>query len=219
MGICTLEINVWGWICDGLATHPGEKSTLLVASCLSSRDKPQQYGRLNKVILNLSSNIHCGVNRDQAFLTWCSDICAPKGAYQHRSGLLQTCCSRVSHPQQGHEAWNNQNERILSHCDDLSSVSCDLYKIVVFFAQFPFNVIAWKTLTCRDKSPFKNAVVGPQFRSGEYPSLIHTKNSQKKNQKQRKQTSCIKYSKYLDLYNQWTVQYIAVLRTKIFTKM
>ena len=104
MGICTLEINVWGWTCDGLATHPGEKSTLLVASCLSSRDKPQQYGQLNKVILNLSSNIHCGVNRDQAFLTWCSDICAPKGAYQHRSGLLQTCCSRVSHPQQGHEA-------------------------------------------------------------------------------------------------------------------
>ena len=63
---------------------------------------------------HLVSNIHCSVYREQVFLTWYSDIYVPTGVCQHHLGLSQTCCSRVSHPQLAHEAWNNQMERILS---------------------------------------------------------------------------------------------------------
>ena len=63
---------------------------------------------------HLVSNIHCSVYREQVFLTWYSDIYVPTGACQHHLGLSQTCCSRVSHPQLAHEAWNNPMGRILS---------------------------------------------------------------------------------------------------------
>ena len=41
------------------------------------------------------------------------------------------------------------------------------------------------------QSPFKKAVVGPQFRSGEYLSLMQRKNKEKKKQKQSKITKTI----------------------------
>ena len=66
------------------------------------------------------------------------------------------------------------------------------------------------------QSPFKKAMAGPQFRSGEYLSLMHRKNTEKKKAKTKQNTKNYLASSTGNIW--MTVQYIAILRTNMFTK-